>query len=362
MGGGGGEKTEKPTSKRRRDAKKKGQVFQSKDVSTVIMLFGIFQMVKIMVPHIHQTMREYMVWVISALGADMESFASSQLLVITVCSILKCVLPLLLAACVLGILAHGIQTRFNVSFKAIKPKFSKLNPISGIKNMFSVKKVFSTGKDLLKVTLLLVLLYNILMKDIVPVSRMIDMHPLRSASQMMSMIFDLVKQVCMAFAVVGFFDFMFERWQFEKDLKMTKQEVKDEFKQMEGNPEIKGRIRRLQRQMAMGRMMQKVPEADLIVRNPTHFAVALKYDPDKNGAPVAVAKGQDELALRIVKMGEEHGVFITENKPLARALYASCDLEREIPAEFYGAVAEILVYIYKAGNREDMFDETKRME
>ena len=136
---------------------------------------------------------------------------------------------------------------------------------------------------------------------------------------------------------------------------MTKQEVKDEFKQTEGNPEIKGRIRRIQRQMALSRMMQKVPQADVIVRNPTHYAVALKYDPSHHGAPVVLAKGQDELALRIVRVGEENGVYITENKPLARALYASCELDREIPAEFYGAVAEILLYLYRTGRREDMF-------
>ena len=136
---------------------------------------------------------------------------------------------------------------------------------------------------------------------------------------------------------------------------MTKQEVKDEFKQTEGNPEIKGRIRRIQRQMALSRMMQKVPQADVIIRNPTHYAIALKYDPKKHGAPVVLAMGQDELALRIVRAGEENGVFIIENKPLARALYGSCRLDREIPAEFYGAVAEILVHIYRAGHREDMF-------
>ncbi len=138
-------------------------------------------------------------------------------------------------------------------------------------------------------------------------------------------------------------------------MKMTKQEVKDEYKNTEGNPEIKGRIRSVQRQMALSRMMQKVPQADVIVRNPTHFAVALRYDPERDNAPIVLAKGQDSLALRIVKVGEEHGVFVIENRPLARALYASCELDREIPAEFYGAVAEILVYIYKASNRQDMF-------
>ena len=126
-----------------------------------------------------------------------------------------------------------------------------------------------------------------------------------------------------------------------------RQEVKDEYKQTEGNPEIKGRIRRIQRQMAMSRMMQKVPEADVIIRNPTHVAVALKYDPDRHGAPVVVAKGLDDVALRIVKVGEEHGVYVTENKPLARALYGACKLDEGIPQEYYGAVAQVLVYLYK---------------
>ena len=172
---------------------------------------------------------------------------------------------------------------------------------------------------------------------------MMDMGLLASAGSMLQLVFNLVMRVCMVFAVIAFFDFLYQRWEYEKGLRMTKQEVKDEFKQTEGNPQIKGRIRQIQRQMAMSRMMQKVPQADVIIRNPTHVAVALKYDPQRHRAPVVVAKGVDEAALRIVKTGEEHGVYITENKPLARALYGACKLDQEIPAELYGAVAEILV-------------------
>ena len=198
------------------------------------------------------------------------------------------------------------------------------------------------------------LLVSLLRTDLIEVSQMLDMQAYTSAVRMLQLVFELVVKVCIAFTVVAFFDYLYQRWDYENNLKMTKQEVKDEYKNTEGNPEIKGRIRRLQRQMAMSRMMQKVPEADVIVRNPTHFAVALKYDPEKNGAPVVLAKGQDELALRIVRVGEESGVYVIENRPLARALYASCELDREIPAEFYGAVAEILVYIYRESHREDM--------
>lgn len=354
-GSSGQEKTEKPTGKRRKDARKEGNVFQSKDITTVVLLLGVFWIIRLMMPYIYKNLRSYMVWILEGVGRDPNELMSTQLVTVTVLTLIKCAMPLLLTAMLLGILANGTQTRFNVSFQAIKPKFSKLNPISGFKKMFSLKNVVELFKNLFKITLLCILLYNLMKGDLIPVARMIDMQPQVSAAYMLNMAFDLVLKVCMAFTVVAFFDFLYQRWEYERDLKMTKQEVKDEFKQTEGNPEIKGRIRKLQRQMALSRMMQKVPQADVIVRNPTHYAVALRYDPDHHGAPVVIAKGMDELALRIVKVGEENGVYVTENKPLARALYASCELDREIPAEFYGVVAELLLYLYQTGRKEDMF-------
>lgn len=350
----GQEKSEQPTSKRRKDARKEGNVFQSKDIITVVMIFGVFWMARMMMPYIYKNLRDYMVRTINGIGGEMEDLISPQLFSASVIPFLKCVMPLLLVSIILGIVSPGIQTRFNVSFHMLRPKFSKLNPINGLKKMFALKNAVELLKNMIKITLLLFLLYNILKDDLVPISRMMDMQLLNSAAYMMKIIFDLVLKVSIAFAVVAFFDFLYQRWEYERDLKMTKQEVKEEYKQTEGNPEIKGRIRKIQRQMALSRMMQKVPEADVIIRNPTHIAIAIQYDPDKHGAPVVVAKGQDELAMRIVRVGEEHGVFVTEDKPLARALYRSCQLDREIPSEFYGAVAEILVLLYRTGHREDM--------
>ncbi len=352
----GQEKTEQPTSKRRNDARKEGNLFQSKDVVTVIMLFGVFYMVKLTLPQIYETAKDCISRFFTAIGQENAIYSSPNIYVYMVVSVLKCALPLLLMSMGLGIVAHGVQTRFNVTFKPLHPKFSKFNPINGIKKMFSPKKLIDVAKNLLKIAVLLVLLYNLVRDDILEIARMIDMDVYKSAIRTLELVFDLVKKVCLAFAVIAFFDYLYQRWDYENNLKMTKQEVKEEFKNTEGNPEIKGRIRSIQRQMALSRMMQKVPEADVIVRNPTHFAVALKYDPDKDSAPVVLAKGQDYMALRIIKIGEENGVVIMENRPLARALYASCELDREIPEEFYGAVAEILVYIYKASNREDMFE------
>lgn len=351
----GQEKTEQPTGKRLRDARKEGNVFQSKDVVTIVMLLGVFYMLKMMLPLIYETARDCTIHFFSLVAADSPLNASPNIYIYMSIAVIKSALPVLLVSMILGILGHGVQTRFNVSFQLLKPKLSKMNPINGIKKMFGIKKLVDLAKNLIKIALLLALLYNLLKDDLIQISRMIDMNLYASAGHMLELVLDLVVKVSIAFAVVAFFDFLYQRWDHKNNLKMTKQEVKEEYKNTEGNPEIKGRIRRIQRQMAMARMMQQVPEADVIVRNPTHFAVALKYDPDKMGAPMVLAKGQDHLALRIVKVGEENGVFITENKPLARALYASCEVDREIPSEFYGAVAELLVYIYKMNHREDIF-------
>ncbi len=350
----GQEKTEQPTSKRRNDARKKGNVFQSKDIVTVLMLFGVFWMAKKILPFIYDTVREYMEFFFSAISQNAPFENSPQIYVYSVVSLLKCALPLLGISAVLGILGHGIQTRFLFTMETVKPKFSKLNPISGIRKLFGLKKLVDLIKNLIKVAILLVLLYNMVRSDLSPIARMIDMPILPSTMEMLQMVFNLVKNVCIAFAVVAFFDFLYQRWDFENNLKMTKQEVKEEYKMTEGNPEIKSRIRKIQRQMAMSRMMQSVPEADVVVRNPTHFAVALKYDPEKHGAPMVLAMGKDYLALRIIEVAEEHGVYVLENRPLARGLYASCEVGREIPPEFYGAVAELLVYIYRLDHRDEM--------
>lgn len=349
----GQEKTEKPTSKRRRDARKEGNVFQSRDVSNVVLLLGAFSVLRLLIPSVYTTVKEYMEACLEMAGGmtgpeQISYHTYGQFLE----SALSCALPLLLPALLLAVLAHWTQTRFMVSFKQVRPDFKKLNPLSGLKRMFSLKSWVSVLGNLAKIVLLGVMLYYLLKDELGAVARMMDMRPVNAGAYSLSMVYELAVKVCAAFAVVAFFDYLYRRWDYERSLKMTKQEVKEEFKQTEGNPEIKGRIRRIQRQMAMSRMMQKVPQADVIIRNPTHLAIALRYDPKKDQAPVVLAKGQDELALRIVKAGEENGVAVIENRQLARAMYPSCRLDREILPEFYGAVAEILVYLYQAKGRE----------
>lgn len=349
-----GEKTEKATPKKRKDQRKEGNVFQSKDVVTIVSLLGSFCCLQLLFPMIYRTLRDCLVRFIGYAGTveelgqgDMPKLGFEAGLVVV-----KGALPILMIGCALAILATGIQTRFLFTSKAFKPKFSNLNPLNGIKNMFSLKSLVELLKGIVKIILLGVILFNLLKGELFRLTNTMYMDLSVSTVYVLKKIMTLVLQVCMYFAAVAALDYFYQWWSYEKKLKMSKDEVKEEYKQLEGNPEIKGRIKDVQRQRARSRMMQAVPEADVIIRNPTHYAVALKYDPNRDNAPHLIAKGQDELALRIVKVAEENDVTVIENKPLARGIYASTPLNAEIPGEYYGVVAEILVQVYKLKNKK----------
>ncbi len=345
-------KTEKATPKKRRDERKKGHVAVSKDVVMIASLLGTFMLLKILFPFMYRTIRDYMIRYLSlAPGIENLSDYSTRIFGDTAWTILKAALPILLAGIALSVLGTGVQTKFLFAKSNLAPKFSRLNPIQGIKNLLSLKSLIELLKNLFKIIILGIILYQIIKGDLTPIARTIDMDLKDSSVYMLNAIMDMVLRVSLVFLAVAGFDLFYQRWDYEREIRMSKQELKEEFKQTEGNPEIKGRIRSLQRERARSRMMQSVPEADVIIRNPTHYAVALRYDIEKDNAPVLLAKGQDELALRIVAMGEEHGVHVIENKPLARGIYAATQVGAEIPSEYYGMVAEILVYVYRMNNK-----------
>ena len=181
---------------------------------------------------------------------------------------------------------------------------------------------------------------------------MIDMSVSESVSTIGKVLWKICYKVAIAYAFVAGFDYMYQRWEYEKNLKMTKQEIKEEYKMTEGDPKVKGQIKQKQQAMSRRRMMQAVPEANVVIRNPTHFAVALKYDPEQNKAPVVVAKGKDHMAFKIIEIAEQHNIVIMENRPLARALYAEVDIDMEIPSEFYNPVAEVLAYVYSLKEKD----------
>ena len=345
----GDDKTEKATPKRRRDERKKGNVLLCQDIITLSTLVGSILMLRIMFPNAVSRMTDFFHRAYGYLSQ--ENFSAIDFLgeVVhqAVVTVVITVGPMLLATALIAVAATVAQTRFLVAGEIIKPKFNKINPLNGFKKLFSLRSIIEALKGLIKITLLMVLIYNCLTGVMYTAANFMytDWHA--ACEALFMNIFNMLLQVVLAFAAVAFLDFLYQRWEHERQMKMSKQEIKEEYKQTEGDPQVKSRIRQIQRTMAQQRMMASVPQADVIVRNPTHFAVALRYKQGKDAAPVVLAKGQDELAARIVAKGEEAKVPVVENVPLARALYAQVEINQEIPPDLYSAVAEVLVYILK---------------
>ncbi len=353
MAGDSGAKTEKATPKKRRDERKEGNAFQSRDVVNVVFILVVFYMIGGLFPYMYNTLSEFMQrYIYSVSTTSIVTQADTNVLASDIgMAILTTSIPFGFICLLLSVLLHGIQTRFLFTPKQFYVKFNRLSPLQGVKKVFSIKNFVELIKNLIKMAVLIGLLYYTLSGYTVSISRTMDMDIFNSVSFTFEMTLDMILNISLVFAVVAIFDYMLQKWDYERKIRMSKHEVKEEYKQTEGNPEIKGRIRELQRQRARTRMMQAVPNADVIIRNPTHYAVALAYSPEKNMAPVVLAMGQDRLALRIIEKGKEHDVTIVENKALARQLYAQSELNKEIPSELYGAIAEVLVYVYKLKNK-----------
>lgn len=352
-----GEKTEKATEHKRREERKKGNVMQSKDVVTAAFILIIFSLLKVLMKTMIAVCESSFDYWFDLAGSGMDGIRIDEMpfyskLAIEIGKVLLiCAGPTLIVGVLVTVIATGAQTKFIFSKESIKFKFDKLNPISGIKKMFSVSSLFELAKSLLKLVILTVIVYDEVKKRIPEFARLFDLEIASSMMYMLDTIFSIVIKVAAVFVGVAAVDVLFQYFKFEKDMRMTKQEVKEEYKNLEGDPQVKGKRRQIQRQMAMSRMMDSVPDSDVIIRNPTHFAVAIKYDKDKNNAPVVLAKGADNLAMKIVGIAEEHDIAMVENKPLARGLYDSVEVGREIPPDFYRAVAEVLSFVYKLQGR-----------
>ncbi|MCI8420093.1 MAG: flagellar biosynthesis protein FlhB [Oscillospiraceae bacterium] len=351
----GESKTEKATPKKRRDERKKGNVMMSRDVVAVATLLGSLAMLKLMggvvveqAGNIFSTAFGY----IAQTQADIVPNVLRAYLVRCIVTFITVAGPFLAVTILLSVAATFAQTRMLVTGEALKPKFSRLNPIQGFKRLFSLHSVVEALKGLLKISILLYLIYSYFQKVSASFSNFLDMELGQSCAILYNDILTLIFQVIIAFIALAAADYFYQWWDYERKLRMSKEEIKEEYKQLEGDPKVKGKIKEIQRKRAQQRMMQQVPGADVVIRNPTHFAVALRYKPERDDAPVVVAKGVDELALRIVKVAEENRVAVVENVPLARALYAGTDLDRQIPQEFYGPVAEVLVYVLKLDQSE----------
>lgn len=343
-----GEKTEKATPKKRQEARKKGQIAKSQEISGAAVLIGGFLSLLMFGGYIKEKLVSlYSDILLNRLTMEVTPENVMMMFGEYGVQILLLLAPLFLAIMVMAIVANYAQVGFLLTGELLKPKFSKLNPINGLKQIFSMRSLMEFFKSIMKLLIIGYLVYSTLWgkKDqLVGLGRI-------SVEQTFYFTADITMnlgiKIAAALFVLAVIDFLYQRYEHEKNLKMSKQDIKDEYKKMEGDPLIKGKIRERQRRMALQRMMQEVPKADVIITNPTHFAIALKYDGTTMDAPQVLAKGQDFVALRIKEIAKEHGVITIENKPLARALFQKTEIGDNIPGDLFQAVAEVLAYVYK---------------
>jgi flagellar biosynthetic protein FlhB len=353
MAGDDQEKTESATPKRRREAREEGQVARSPEVLTAFVLAAGVLGLWVGAGNIYAELRALSVDLLrTGDGPELTGAATVALAVRVVGALVRALAPLLLAALVGGIAGNVVQVGFLVSFKALEPNWGRLDPFKGLKNLFQKAKIVDLVKNILKVVLVGWVAYLAVRGRLGEIPYLTDLPTRGFLVYLLELGFAILKYVLLVYVAIALLDYAFQRWQFEERIKMSKQEVKDEYKDTEGDPLIKSRIRSLQREMARRRMMAEVPKSDVVVTNPTHFAVALRYDPAEMDAPRVVAKGADRVAERILELAREHRVPLYEAPPIARALYREAELGDPIPADLFQAVAEILAHVYRAAGRE----------
>lgn len=348
----GGDKTEEPTDKKRRDARKKGQVARSQELNAAFVLLAGFFSIKLLWEYIYEDIASYSAYIFANLSTfDTSTESIMQMFLEIVILLVKTAFPIMIGITIFGLAVSFYQVGFMVSTEKIEFKLDNLNPINGFGRIFSKRSLVEMFKSLFKILVIGFFLY-LYLKDEIPFMPYFINYDLEySLAEIADKIFTMAFQVIGVIMVLAAADYAYQLWQTTQDLMMTKQEVKDEYKQTEGDPQIKGKIKQKQRQMAMSRMMQEVPKADVIVTNPTHFAVALLYEQGM-ASPKVLAKGQDLVAQRIKEIARENDIMIVENKPLARALFDTVEIGGFVPEELYKAVAEVLAYVYKLKHKK----------
>ncbi len=353
--GDAGDKTEPATTKKLNDARKEGQVAKSTEIVHSVMLISFFVVLRITVGFMAEKMMEGFPNFynrISTLAVskqvDTSLGAVNSLFQEGIIELIVTLIPIFAVGFLIAFVGNVVQVKFVVSAKPLMPKFSKLNPVNGFKRMFSLQSLINLMKSVLLVAIIGFVSISTIRDNYGLLMNILDYSLPDAVIQIGTMVLDLAIKISAIYLAVGFVDLIYQKRKFAKDMRMSKQEVKEEYKQTEGDPQIKGQIRRRMREASQRRMMQQLPEADVVITNPTHLAVAIKYDANEQfSAPVVIAKGEDYLAQKIKEAAKEHGIEIVENKPLARALYYNVDIGSEIPQELYEAVAEVLVFVYK---------------
>ncbi len=347
----GQERTESATDKRREEARKKGQVPKSRELVSVAVLIGSLLVLYYNGGRMFNGLAELM----RDTFKDAATFQVTKDTVPTMFISISyksfvILAPLMMTVAVLGVVSNVAQFGFLFTTESLSPKFSRINPLEGMKRIFSRQAVVELLKAILKIGLVGIIAFYTVKKEFYRIPSLVEMDVRGILIYGGAVSFRILVNSGVAIFVLAVLDYAFQRWDFEKSIRMTKEEIRQEMKEMDGNPQIKSRIRSLQREAARKRMMEAVPTADVIVTNPTHIAVAIKYETGSR-APVVVAKGAGFIAAKIKEIAREHKVMVMENKPLARAMYKMVDIGKEIPSELYQAVAEILAYVYKLKKR-----------
>ena len=345
------ERNEQASPRRKEEARKKGQVAKSQEMVSVSVLlgcvlffyFGAGGMVQKLMVVISKSLRGAATTVVdqSSIQSLMLEFIYDSFLIM---------FPFLLTVFVAALLANYLQVGFLFSSESLQPNFSKISPLKGFQKLASLRSIAEMVKNICKLAIVSAVAYWTVSGEVENLFPLMDQSLWAILIYIGDVSFKIVVRTCWVLIVLAVLDYIYQRWEYERGLRMSKQEVKDEYKQTEGDPLLKGRIRRLQREMARRRMMSKVPKADVVITNPDHIAVALKYDQAKIGAPVVLAKGADLIAQKIKEIARQNNVPIVENKPLARLLFKLVEVNSMIPENLYKAVAEVLAYVYNLRN------------
>ena len=355
--GEGGEKTEPATAKKLRDAREEGKVARSKELTASFDLIVLFLVLKVFISFVAEQLLNQFTYVYNLMpdfveqNADgMSGQAVGTLLGNILLQILITCAPFFIFGFAITVVISIFQVGWKVTTKPLQPKFDKFNPVNGFKRIFSKDSVFELLMSIIKIFLIIYVAYTEIRDEADNIFILYEIPLMQAILLCGTIIIDTGLKISIVYLVVGIADYIYNKYKFNEDMKMTKQEVKDEYKNTEGNPEIKGRQRQKMREVSQRRMMQDVPKADVVITNPTHLAVAIKYDSETAKAPVVLAKGEDFLAQKIKEVAKENRIEIVENKPLARMLYANVDIGQEIPPELYQAVAEVLAMVYNMKN------------
>lgn len=348
----GDDRTEAATPRKRQEMRRRGQVAKSQDLSSMVVFLAVVVCMHLAGGGAFDRLKDFMR---TALGSTHEAGLTPHVifseggLALRVLGIT--VGPLLVTAVLVGVLVNMLQTNFLVSTHPLKPNFTKLNPLAGAKRFLSARGVVETAKNVFRLLLIGYIVYATINGGYPALLQGMRQDHLIFMGVIGDLLYTLTIRICSVLLILAALDYIYQRYSFEKSIRMTKEEVKQETKTTEGNPLTKSRIRARQKQMARRRMMQAVPAADVVITNPTHFAIALKYDSTQMAAPQVVAKGGDHMALKIRQIAEENDVPIVENPPLARSLYRAVEIGQQIPHEFFAAVAEVLAFVYRLNKR-----------